>query len=84
MNLFFFKMGSLAKIKDLTTWPHNNHIFQQHLYMRFTKYHDRWPSWSNPFVQRLENLTMNFTHIGNKHYLHHYEAWPGSFVVVFL
>jgi hypothetical protein len=51
----FLKMGSLAKIIDLTTWPHNNHIFQQHLYMRFTKYHDRWPSWSNPFVQRLEN-----------------------------
>jgi hypothetical protein len=24
----FSKMGSLAKIIDLTTWPHNNHIFQ--------------------------------------------------------
>lgn len=51
----FWKMGSLAKIIDLTTWPHNNHIFQQHLYIRFTKHHDRRPSWSNPFVQRLEN-----------------------------
>jgi len=24
----FLKMGSLAKIIDLTTWPHNNHIFE--------------------------------------------------------
>jgi hypothetical protein len=42
------------------------------------------PSWSNPFVQRLENRPWIFKHIGNKHYLHYYKAWPGSFVVVFL
>jgi hypothetical protein len=27
----FLKMGSLAKIIDLTTWPHNNHIFPNNI-----------------------------------------------------